>query len=168
MSNRILLRCRISASNALSNLLLNHSRWAAKEATIKAVSWRRLAFQDVEIHRSPSSYGVFAVIQESRAQHSVGFNGPRDSAGPEDRAEQLFEGSDAAIRAEASRDYTIDGIPVNSSRSDTNHDTLGKLHGQIAKISISHDGDYATAVCLAAEEAMPGDVGGEAAARGFV
>jgi len=39
------------------------------------------------------------------------------------------------------------------------------LPGQIAKVSISHDGDYATAVCLAAEEPMPGDVGGEAAAR---
>lgn len=39
------------------------------------------------------------------------------------------------------------------------------LDGQIAKISISHDGDYATAVCLAADEPRPGDVGGEAAAR---
>jgi len=39
------------------------------------------------------------------------------------------------------------------------------LPGQIAKISISHDGGYATAVCLAAEEPHAGDVGGEAAAR---
>lgn len=37
--------------------------------------------------------------------------------------------------------------------------------GQIAQISISHDGEYATAVCLAAEEPSTGDVGGEAAAR---
>lgn len=43
----------------------------------------------------------------------------------------------------------------------------GQLDGQIAKISISHDGDYATAICMAAEETMPGDVGGEAAARMF-
>ena len=41
----------------------------------------------------------------------------------------------------------------------------GPPSGQIAKISISHDGDYATAVCLAAEEPMQGDVGGEAGAR---
>ena len=39
------------------------------------------------------------------------------------------------------------------------------LTGQVAKVSISHDGDYATAVCLAANEPIPGDVGGEAAAR---
>lgn len=41
----------------------------------------------------------------------------------------------------------------------------GELKGQIAKVSISHDTDYATAVCLAAEEPMARDVGGEAAAR---
>lgn len=37
--------------------------------------------------------------------------------------------------------------------------------GQIAQISISHDGEYATAVCLAAQEPLEIDVGGEAAAR---
>lgn len=44
-------------------------------------------------------------------------------------------------------------------------DSIDNMSGQIAKISISHDGDYATAVCLAAEEPMEGDVGGEAGAR---
>lgn len=37
--------------------------------------------------------------------------------------------------------------------------------GQVVKVSISHDGEYATAVCLAAVEPGVGDVGGEAAAR---
>lgn len=37
--------------------------------------------------------------------------------------------------------------------------------GQVAKLSISHDADYATAVCMAAEDSIPGDVGGEATAR---
>lgn len=40
-----------------------------------------------------------------------------------------------------------------------------ELHGQIARLSISHDGEYATAVCIAAIEPAQGDVGGEAAAR---
>ncbi len=44
-------------------------------------------------------------------------------------------------------------------------DQLSDLSGQIARVSISHDGDYATAVCLAAEEPADGDVGGEVAAR---
>ncbi|TKA67280.1 hypothetical protein B0A49_09237 [Cryomyces minteri] len=39
------------------------------------------------------------------------------------------------------------------------------LEGQIAKISISHDGEYATAVCVAVEEPALDDVGGETAAR---
>jgi holo-[acyl-carrier protein] synthase len=39
--------------------------------------------------------------------------------------------------------------------------------GQIVPISISHDGEYATAVCIAPVEPVPGDVGGEAEARGL-
>lgn len=63
------------------------------------------------------------------------------------------------------------GVPLTIS-GDENQDVepdlesvYGELKGQIAKISISHDIGYATAVCLAAEEPMAGDVGGEAAAR---
>ena len=37
--------------------------------------------------------------------------------------------------------------------------------GQIAHVSISHDGEYATAVCIVASAPLPGDVGGEAEAR---
>ncbi|GIZ43833.1 hypothetical protein CKM354_000704600 [Cercospora kikuchii] len=40
-----------------------------------------------------------------------------------------------------------------------------EVPGQVAIISISHDGDFATAVCVAPQENLPGDVGGEAAAR---
>jgi hypothetical protein len=39
------------------------------------------------------------------------------------------------------------------------------LVGQIAKISISHDGDYATAVCMAVQETSQGDVSGNFGAR---
>lgn len=35
---------------------------------------------------------------------------------------------------------------------DSDHETPPELDGQIARISISHDGEYATAVCLAAED----------------
>ena len=40
-----------------------------------------------------------------------------------------------------------------------------ELDGQIVRLSISHDGDYAYAVCMAPTMLEPGDVGGEAAAR---
>jgi len=149
--------------------MLNRCRWAAKEATIKAVSWRKLGFQDVEIHRSLSSHGVFAVILESKTQHASSINRPWNGARVGDRLEELLPESDTAtLQAEASRDYTIDGIPKDSATIQGDYDMPSELHGQIARVSISHDGDYATAVCLAAEEAMPGDVGGEAAARGLV
>ena len=54
-------------------------------------------------------------------------------------------------------DLTNESTPSDKRYSD--------LCGQIARISISHDGEYATAVCLVAEEPIQGDVGGEAAAR---
>ena len=47
----------------------------------------------------------------------------------------------------------------------SNEDEFREFSGQVAQISISHDGAYATAVCLAAQEPMDGDVGGEIAAR---
>lgn len=79
-------------------------RWAAKEAAIKAVTWRRLSFHDVIIQRIEDQVRVQAVILDNTSRL------PRAQGEPS-----------------------------------------AGLEGQIAKISISHDGDYATAVCLAAE-----------------
>lgn len=42
---------------------------------------------------------------------------------------------------------------------------VSDIEGQVVRLSISHDGDYAMAVALALVEPMQGDVGGEAAAR---
>lgn len=113
-------------------------RWAAKEAAIKAVRHRRLSFMDVEILRYRAmggSGGVFALI--------------RDESG-------------------SPKDSSSDGC-TNSAEPDATSKPLeqvyGELEGQIARISISHDGDYATAVCMTVDEPMAGDVGGEAAAR---
>lgn len=41
------------------------------------------------------------------------------------------------------------------------------VNGQIVTISISHDGDQCVAVAIAPIEPLVGDVGGEAAARGY-
>jgi holo-[acyl-carrier protein] synthase len=58
-----------------------------------------------------------------------------------------------------------DPVSAGPDSTDFGISVLQKLTGQIARVSISHDGDYSTAVCMAAEEATPGDVGGEAQAR---
>lgn len=64
-----------------------------------------------------------------------------------------------------SADDTQDVDYVNAHEVDTARPADDERPGQVARISISHDGEYATAVCMAAESPLPGDVGGEAAAR---
>lgn len=71
----------------------------------------------------------------------------------------------AAVEPRMDSVSTKDGGPGDLDTPDSPTD--GELSGQMAKVSISHDGDYAYAVCLAAEEAMEGDVGGEATPRGW-
>jgi holo-[acyl-carrier protein] synthase len=61
-------------------------------------------------------------------------------------------------RAEVRKAMRGDGL--GGKNETRNEDVLGEkeqyedeeISGQIVKISISHDGEYATAVCLAAEE----------------
>lgn len=117
-------------------------RWAAKEAVIKAVSWKRLGFHDIVIQRSNNGSGVFAVILDKVAK----------------KRNIIDSIIDEAIDEEASDGALSTALDVHEYDDDS-------ISGQVARISISHDGDYATAVCLAAEEPMEGDVGGEAAAR---
>jgi hypothetical protein len=78
------------------------SRWAAKEAAIKAHTWRRITMHDVTILGGEQEEG-------------------RTSA------------------------------PTMTIRAKNGGEEL------VAKISISHDEDYATAVCLVAEEAEKTD-----------
>jgi holo-[acyl-carrier protein] synthase len=98
-------------------------RWAAKEAVVKACSWRRLVFDEIQILREEGSeskrvYGV--ILDRAEVRRAMG----RDGWGAKDET-----------RGEALVEEVDEDIP-----------------GQIVKISISHDGEYATAVCLAAEE----------------
>jgi holo-[acyl-carrier protein] synthase len=100
---------------------------------------------DVEIRRAPEHEGrrgIYAVIFDhiaaARTEHDL-----------EDRS-------------------TEDSQPLDDVAQDTpNESELAEddRPGQVARISISHDGEYATAVCMASESPLPGDVGGEAAAR---
>jgi holo-[acyl-carrier protein] synthase len=95
-------------------------RWAAKEAVVKACSWRRLMFDEVQILKEEGGKRVYGVILD-RAEVRKAMRG-------EDWGRKEGEAS-------TGKDGEDEDIP-----------------GQIVKISISHDGDYATAVCLAADE----------------
>lgn len=111
-------------------------RWAAKEAAIKAVTWRRLSFHDVIVQRVQDEAGVRAVILDEMP------------LAPKLDVSQVYKACNGGCETDAA--------PME--RRSTVQQTAGlhaeppmAVEGQIAKISISHDGDYATAVCLAVE-----------------
>lgn len=83
-------------------------RWAAKEAVVKACSWRRLMFDEIMVLKEEGGKRVYGVILDDRE-----------------------------VRREVHEGY---------------EDVQGESAGQVVQLSISHDGEYATAVCLAADE----------------
>jgi holo-[acyl-carrier protein] synthase len=99
-------------------------RWAAKEAVVKACAWRKLTFDEIQIRKDAGSRRVYGVVLDK----------------PEVRKamRQMKNGEDARSGDTASQEHTVEGEEEAPA-------------GQIVKISISHDGEYATAVCLAAE-----------------
>ncbi|QIX00872.1 hypothetical protein AMS68_006389 [Peltaster fructicola] len=110
--------------------MLNHHRFAAKEAIIKACTWRRLLLRNVEIHQRSEASGVYGVILNVSIQDTP-----------------------------ASTNTTTESVESAAQ------DPMLTANGQVVQVSISHEDEYATAVCIAAIEPTPGDVGGEAAAR---
>jgi holo-[acyl-carrier protein] synthase len=95
-------------------------RWAAKEAVVKACSWRRLMFDEIQILKDEGGKRVYGVILDRPEVRSAM------------RGEDWGRKQSEALTGEGGEDEDIPG--------------------QIVRISISHDGEYATAVCLAAEE----------------
>ncbi|KKY21869.1 putative holo-acyl-carrier-protein synthase [Diplodia seriata] len=115
------------ASSAIRYLA---GRFAAKEAAIKAIHPRRIFLRDVLVAGQGSQpYAIvfdkspdLTHVQRLYLNQSYGFSLP--------------------IRAE------IDPPADLATHPDTDP-ALDRCEGQVAKLSISHDGDYATAVCLA-------------------
>ncbi|KAF7189357.1 Holo-[acyl-carrier-protein] synthase [Pseudocercospora fuligena] len=123
-------------------------RWAAKEAIIKALKPRNVTFGDIEVLSKPGTRSVVAVIMDKRA--------PLGSADADSE----------------DKHYRTNFAPENvyAEKAELAQEAFAlwqSAEGQEVQISISHEADYATAVCLAPEMPMQGDVGGEAAARGL-
>ncbi|OCL05498.1 hypothetical protein AOQ84DRAFT_441436 [Glonium stellatum] len=115
-------------------------RWAAKEAVIKAVKPRRVTMQDIIVFdRSP------AHRDDPNAPYKEPYAVVYDPSPPSEASEETSEHGLSAQR--------------------TPHRSFDLADGQTVRVSISHDGDYAYAVCIAPTMPEPGDVGGEAAAR---
>jgi holo-[acyl-carrier protein] synthase len=144
------------------------ARWAAKEAVIKASS-RNLSFFHIQILRAgrgvrDKPYGIIldhpasALFSRGKKPRSLKDSStPASSAEPQVELKEKPEGNSDAVESGKSVLNGRGFIP--SPLQDDN------IPGQIVEISISHDGDYATAMCIAPLEPREGDVGGEAAAR---
>ncbi|EME79432.1 uncharacterized protein MYCFIDRAFT_79493 [Pseudocercospora fijiensis CIRAD86] len=118
-------------------------RWAAKEAIIKALKPRKVTFADIEVLRRPGSNSTVGVILDRRADADAAGKHYRKTFEPGNEKASLEELAQKALALWRSAE------------------------GQEVQVSISHETEYATAVCLAPEMPAQGDVGGEAAARGL-
>lgn len=132
-------------------------RWAAKEAAIKAVKPRKVTHRDVEILQDRDTKELYALIQD----HSNVLGAPYF------RIKHLDLQNKSPAESEEKEPSVPSQGSVSNLESQEQQENPDDSAAQVAKISISHDADYATAVCLAAEDPIPGDVGGEAAARLF-
>jgi hypothetical protein len=158
------------------------------------VTWRKIGFHDIIIRSSPYGHGdVHAIILDDPASNTSrtrstsvslkldrdstndGRNGPLDESnhGPEAVSGQVSQPCHSKLQTatekpnQAGQDtaQSQERHPEGIGDEYPSGDDLEELSGQIAQISISHDSEYATAVCLASQETMDGDVGGELAAR---
>lgn len=146
-------------------------RWAAKEAAIKAVKPRKVTHRDVEILQDRDTKELYALIQD----HSNVLGAPyfrikhldlQNNSPAESEEKEPSVPSQGSVSNLESQEQQKKKNPDDSSAQGQQENSDDSA-AQVAKISISHDADYATAVCLAAEDPIPGDVGGEAAARLF-
>jgi len=131
-------------------------RWAAKEAVIKAFApERKLAFGEIVVVGGGRVRAPFAVVLDDaavRAKMSVQEEAWREVV----QAARKREREGRPEHGETKSDVEYEGEVVRGS--DEKHEeteapattSLADLEGQVARLSISHDGEYATAVCLSA------------------
>jgi phosphopantetheinyl transferase (holo-ACP synthase) len=115
----------------------SHCRWAAKEATIKAVQPRRITFQDIVVLKQESGE-PYALVLDTMSKA---------------KQEKIY--SEWVEKAGIGQDMDEKSL----------RDSVEAFDGQIARLSISHDNNFVTSVCLALSQPATDDVGGEAQAR---
>ncbi|GAB7362919.1 hypothetical protein MBLNU230_g3220t1 [Neophaeotheca triangularis] len=158
------------------------SRWAAKEAAIKAVEWRKITASDVEILKEyhggvwkpyalildePAPMSVLEawqlLEQEQKLSHGAVQESESIREAPEidtERGTSWEELKNALQHAKFSAHYSTaieeqespfqlkNGAGSHAHSSIPHSSRIFDPEGQIARLSISHDGDYAMATCL--------------------
>jgi hypothetical protein len=119
---------------------------------------------DVEIVRQDAS--PYALIRDVTCKHSPLFLDYAKATQGEQPPDTEQDLSEYNRRFEGLEPWLQTDTVLLSSRLEQLESLVEEdPPGQMARLSISHDGEYATAVCLAVESPDPRDVGGEAAAR---
>ena len=165
-------------------------RWAAKEAVVKAVSWRKLTMDEIEILPRQDGKGVYALIldramptkkpkglsieamQKMRATLMAATSGIRKQSDERNVAIDTPAAANENLRALVPTPIESDDESADAESDEWLADddsTTGDVilpqeyldpPGQIAQVNISHDGEYATAVSLAAEPPADNPNGG--------
>lgn len=146
------------------------NRWAAKEAAIKAHRHRQLYMHDISVVRPnlpPGSSSTFSNTGTGEAQKLIALIDP-----PSDRIE-MFRGvaTRRGLRGFSHQSYGLHKGALMSKdelHTEVQDPEDGKVHKgfhyyrrsrvkesdrQVAEINISHDGDYAVAMCMAFDPA---------------
>ena len=144
-------------------IVLAFNRWAAKEAAIKAHRHRQLYMQDISIVRPNLPPGSFSNTGTGGAQKLIALIDP-----PSDRIEMIRGvATRRGLRGFSHKSYGLHKGALMSKdelQSEVQDSEGGKVHKglhyyrrsrvkesdrQVAEINISHDGDYAVAMCMA-------------------
>ena len=140
------------------------NRWAAKEAAIKAHRYRRLFLQDVSVVTSAET-STLSLRLESGFGNLVALIDPscdRIAMSPRVATRRGLRGfTPASSGLYQSSLMTKDELRLgmwDSQSTETDHlinyyrkSYVKSSDRQVAKLSISHDGDYAVATCIAAD-----------------
>ena len=153
-------------------LNLKHFRWAAKEAAIKAHSHRRLLRLDISI-LPPATGGLKVSGKTTKPRMLIDpprrivkmdietaiARGLRETVLNQKDRKVLTVGTLSKADGTASEGDTMRTRPPSSRQSTLRH-SIDRRHlvkeedKQLADLSISHDGDYAIAVCMALDEGI--------------
>ncbi|KAK3080022.1 hypothetical protein LTS18_003329 [Coniosporium uncinatum] len=135
-------------------------RWAAKEAVIMTFApERKVAFGEIVVVGGGKGRAPFAVVLDGMAEKAK-------MSSQEEAWREVVEGArmrerergSGGVQVSRSGEFEegmvggVDGIHEEIEAPRTT--SLADLEGQVARLSISHDGEYATAVCLSASSIL--------------
>ncbi|KAG8531542.1 uncharacterized protein KY384_003172 [Bacidia gigantensis] len=122
-------------------------RWAAKEAVIKAYSSRRLFMSEISVLRPAQNPRLFPAEQRTSLQTMTLIDPISDT---------ILLGVSAALlrRLRGSTSTLLKGVEAKTGVKEY-HERRSKVKDEqrrLGKVSISHDGEYATATCILPHE----------------